>query len=166
MIRIRNVIFKIDRYLCYIACVAICCCLGIVTVHVLMRVLFNSAVAGLTDYVGLITVVSIAMAIPWVESVKGHIKVDFVREYLPVKAQRAIYTIVEFVTNAVIIILVWSLIDYSIRSYNVGSMTWVVYIKFWPFVVMAVIGILFYFLSSLVNYICEIASWDRKGEEA
>ena len=164
MTNIKKVVFKIDSLLCFVACVAVFCCMLLVTAHVFMRIIVNSPIAGLTDYVGLITVVFIVMSIPWIEKEKGHIKVDFVKEYLPVKTQRVIFTIVEFISNAVIIVVVWRLILYSMNCFKVGSMTYVVYIPFWPFVVLAAIGMFFFFLTSVVNYISEISSWARKGE--
>ena len=166
MEKLKTTVFKIDKFLCYIASTALVIVMAIVTVHVAMRLSVSGAIAGLTDYVGVIFAVLIVCAIPYVESVNGHIRVDFLREKLPVKIQRGMYLVLEGITIVFIFIVVITMLQYMMNCYHVGSMTMVVFIKFWPFVLISAIGMFFYFLTSIVNVASEVSNWSRKEEPA
>ena len=163
---VKVIIHRIDNYLCAIACFSVFVCMALVTIHVLMRIILGSPIPGLIDYVGLITVVTTVFAIPWVEMQKGHIRVELAKEYLPAKLYRPLFILLDVLTTALIIIIVWRFVLYSLSTYQVGSTTPVVFVPFWPLVMVASLGMFFFFLTCLINFIEEIHSWRQKEGES
>jgi TRAP-type C4-dicarboxylate transport system permease small subunit len=89
------------------ACVVLFATMAVVSLSVLMRIFFNSPIAGVTDIVSLLNALAVAFAISVAERRRKHIRVDFVREYLPPRIGKTIYFFMSLLAMLVIVVISW-----------------------------------------------------------
>lgn len=169
MEKVKKYVYGLDRILGYISCVMVFLCMLLVTVSVLVRLFKIGSIPGMTDYCGFLMAMIVACSVPWVEMNHGHIRVDFIVEFLPRKISTLILSIVDILGILVIGIICWQLLHYGINCYKVGTTTWVAFIPYWPFVFLSSIGFLAYLITAIVNYADRIITTvqaEKKGGSA
>jgi TRAP-type C4-dicarboxylate transport system permease small subunit len=156
---VRNIVRQINNGLCRFSCLAFVIILGYTVCHIVGRVAFNSPTRGITDVVGLFSAASFAFCVSWVEKEGGHIRVDFIAELFPGKAQRVIYVLVESLGIAVVAIIAWRFGLYALGALRNGNTTSTVFWPYWPFAICVFIGFVMYFITALVNTVYKVVCW-------
>ena len=162
--RIKKIVFSIDDGVEMIGNVCIVFNMAIVTISILMRVFFKSPIAGLTDIVGLVSGVIIALTIAFTEKEGGHISADFIMEYFPKTVQKISYVAVNLMSNAVVAVLGWRLFVYAQQAYEGGTASWVVNIPLFPVAFLISMGMFLFFLTSVVKCIDRIIHWEKQAK--
>lgn len=130
--------------------------MAVVATSVLMRVFFKAPIAGLTDIVSVFNALAVAFAISVAERRNKHIRVDFVREYLPPRVGRFIYFFMSVLSLLVISVISWRFFLYILSTYEHGSATWIMSIPFWPVVVCLFVGLIVFLLTATLNFLKNI----------
>ena len=82
---------KLELFLLYIGSIAMLICMALITVDVIMRNIFNSSIIGVSELVSLLLMPVFTCALPYIQSKKAHIILEFATE----KASPRIQTILD-----------------------------------------------------------------------
>jgi len=162
--KIKKFVFSVDDAVGMIGNLCIVFNMIIITISILMRVLFRSPIAGLTDIVGMVSGVIIALTIGFTEKENGHISADFIVGYFPKIVQKISYIIVSLLSNALLVILGWRLFLYARRAYEIGTASWVISIPVYPVAFICSLGMFLFFLTTLVKSIDRILHWEERAK--
>ena len=154
----KKIVVKLNDLAGYGSSFLIAANMVIVTYSVIMRLLFDSPLSGLTDVVGFISAGSAALAFGYTEKERGFMQVDFVKEYFPKSVQMVIHLVLGLISIAALAILTWRFIIYGISCYQLGTMTWVAFLPYWPICILLVIGCALYTLTTVYHFIIDFKS--------
>ena len=139
--------------------------MAVVSLSVIMRIVFSSPIAGLTDIVSVFNALAVAFAVSVAERRNKHIRVDFVREYLPEKLGRAIWLLMNTLAIIVLCGIAWRFYLYIATNYIYGSATWIMTIPFWPVVLCIFLGMVVFVMTAILNFLKTLRGW-KTGETA
>lgn len=148
------------------ACVVLFATMAVVSLSVLMRIFFNSPIAGLTDIVSLLNALAVAFAISVAERRRKHIRVNFVREYLPPRIGKTIYFFMSLLAMLVIVVISWRFFLYIFSTLQHGSATWIMDLPHWPVVLCLFIGLIIFLITMVYNFLATISNRKSSDIEA
>lgn len=151
----KKVIHKLNDITAYGSCILIAANMLVVTYSVIMRMAFGNPISGLTDIVGFVSAAAAALAFGYTEKEHGFMQVDFVKEYFPKSIQMVLHLILGVISIAALAILTYRFVVYGINCYNLGTMTWVAFLPYWPICILLVIGCGIYTLTTVYHFIEE-----------
>lgn len=99
---------------------------------VLMRWLFKSPIAMVSDVAPLIIVVVVAALFPYALAERYHIAMEFLGSTLGLRTRLWLKAIVALVTLVFFVLLAWQIVVYTIDLHERGQTTWVVQIPAAP----------------------------------
>ena len=82
---------KFELFLLYIGAIAMLICMTLITVDVIMRNIFHSSIIGVSELVSLLLMPVFTCALPYIQSKKAHIILEFATE----KASPRIQTVLD-----------------------------------------------------------------------
>jgi TRAP-type C4-dicarboxylate transport system permease small subunit len=150
------------KVMAFLADLVLFCTMAVVAVSVLGRVFFSTPVAGLTDIVSIFNALAVAFAVSVTEQLRKHIRVDFVREYLPPKVGKVVFIIMMAMAAVTLAVITWRFFLYIGNTYSYHSRTWIMGIPHWPAVVCLSIGLLNYLIVMIYNFIDSLQHWGEK----
>lgn len=129
----------------------------IVTLDVLLRNLFNKAFPGSYELVILLFLGIVFLAIPFVQSVKGHISIDIVTSSLPKFIQRTLDILALIASLAITVIIAWQTgiefwKSFVSNDYTMGLVEYPI----WPAKLSIAIGMGFLTLRLLIDFLLSI----------
>ena len=161
--KLKDILFKIDRYACIAGNVCIVLNMALVVFNIILRNIGGS-LAGITDYAGFVSCLIVVLCLGYTESQNGNPKVDFIMNYLPVVMQKIAFTIVSLLDLAVGVLLSYSFFQYAVTSTAAGTTSMNANLPYPPFLIVCGIGMTFFSLTVLVKALCRLVFWG--GEEA
>ncbi len=162
--KLKDILFKIDRYACIAGNVCIVLNMALVVFNIILRNIGGRSLAGITDYAGFISCLIVVLCLGYTESQNGNPKVDFIMNYLPVVMQKIAFTIVSLLDLAVGVLLSYSFFQYAVTSTAAGTTSMNANLPYPPFLIVCGIGMTFFSLTVLVKALCRLVFWG--GEEA
>lgn len=159
MKNLQKVIYKLDDLAGALSCFFIFANMLVVAYSVAMRIIFKSPISGLTDIVGFLSALNAALALGYTEKEQGFIQVDFVKEYFPRLLQRFITVIIGLIAIIGLGFISVQFFKYGLSTYENKNVTWVMFLPYYPIAFACFVGMLFYFLTSVLHFINEIISW-------
>lgn len=138
----------------------------VVSISVLMRIFLHAPIAGLTDIVSLLNALAVAFAISVAEQRKKHIRVDFVREYMPPRIGKFIQFFMNVLAMLVLIVITWRFFLYIFSTFKHGSATWIMDLAHWPVVVCLFVGLVIFLITMLFNFLSTINHRKSSSAEA
>ena len=162
--KLKDVLFKIDRYACIVGNVCIVLNMSLVVFNIILRNIGGRSLAGITDYAGFISCLIVVLCLGYTESQNGNPKVDFIMNYLPVIMQKIAFTIVSLLDLAVGVLLSYSFFKYAVTSAAAGTTSMNANLPYPPFLIVCGIGMTLFSLTVLVKALHRLAFWG--GEEA
>jgi TRAP-type C4-dicarboxylate transport system permease small subunit len=105
---------------------------------------------------------AVAFAMSVTEKLRKHIRVDFVREFLPEKIGKVIYTFMMILASLTLAVITWRFFLYIFSTYTHASRTWIMAIPHWPVVICLFFGLLSYLFVMIYNIIDSLQHWQGK----
>lgn len=130
-----------------------------VAISVFLRVFFNSPIAGLTDIIAFFCGLNAVLSWGYVEQEDGFVQVDFVKEYLPVVVQRICYVVVSIITIIALGFVAYRFVLYTIDTYVKETVTWVLYLPYYPIAFACFVGMLMYCLTFALRVVDNVRKW-------
>ncbi|HEY8500449.1 MAG TPA: TRAP transporter small permease [Clostridia bacterium] len=159
MQKIERLISKASKLMDIAAGWGIAAIMALVVVNVLMRVIFNSPIKGVYEYVGYMTAGVIALSIAYCALQGAHIAIDFLFEKLPVKIRKTIYYISGSIIIVFLLFLCCQIFIYALKVMSSGEVSPTAGMPFYPFIIMVAIGV---FVLSAVEF-AKIAKGGDQG---
>ncbi len=135
-----------------------------VTYSVIARILFKTPLPGLTDMVSMANGLTVAFALSVAQYKDKHVRVDFVREYMPKAISQKVYVIINALMLMVLAFISYRFALYAMSTLKSGSQTWIMAIPYWPVVTTICLGLIVFWLTVLYRYISTIMSWKEAKE--
>jgi TRAP-type C4-dicarboxylate transport system permease small subunit len=163
--KFRKLIFRIVDFSAYISNFCIAVNMLIVVASVIGRVLFHSAILGVTDIAGYAFGMSVVFAFCVTEKDNSHVRMDLLLNVLPRRGQIVDHVIVGILNLIMITLIMLIFIRDTLVTFESGMSSWVLSIPYYPFVAAAVIGVLLYLVTAIVNFITAFDQWKVKTTE-
>lgn len=128
------------------------------TSDVLGRYFFNRPITGTREISSILVVGIVVFGWAYVQSKKGHVKIDFVVSRFPSRAQVITELVVSFISLAVFGTIVWQSAVIAMRHWEMGYLVSVIQIPIAPFQLLVTLGA----LTLCLEYIYEIISLSHK----
>lgn len=157
--KIKNAVFRTDRLVCILGNACIVLNMGLVTYNIIARNFLNSSIAGITDYVGFISCLIVALCIGYTEMMNGNPKVDFIVEKLPQTAQKAVFICVSLLDLVVGIALSYSFFKYAASSAAAHTTSMNAALPYAPFLIVCGLGMLLFALTVITKMLYRLSSW-------
>jgi TRAP-type C4-dicarboxylate transport system permease small subunit len=156
--RYNTVIKNISRILNTIGQICIVICMLFIVLNIVLRVVANRPLAGLVDYVGLLTTLIVGPTLAYCAAEGGHIEVEFILEKFPLKLQKIVYAVVNLVSTIFLTVLTWYLGRHAFNAYRLGELPMTAKIKIYPFIYSIAVGIGLYALVSIGKFMQTISA--------
>lgn len=159
MKRLQKIVSILTKITGIMANIVIFLTMAVVSLSVLMRILFNTPIPGLTDIVSMLNALAVAFAISIAEKHRKHIRVDFVREYLPPMMGKAIFFFMNSLAIVVICAVAYRFLLYGFSAYSHGNATWIMNIPHWPVIACLFVGLIIFLLTAISNLLSDFSNW-------
>jgi TRAP-type C4-dicarboxylate transport system permease small subunit len=143
---------RASRFFGLVAGYVLAVTMGLVVVNVVLRP-FGHPIKGSFELVGYFTSVVIGLALADCAAKGGHIRVSFVVEKLPVRAQAAVDLVTGILASAFLVLAVFELCRYAAELMRSGEVGFTTQIPYYPYVLLVALGFLLYALVSWVDVI-------------
>ena len=114
--------------------------LVLVVANVIMRYGFKS-IQGTYDYVGLITVVSVSLAISYCAYERGHIEIEILMDRLPKRVQNIVGSVMMLIGAGFFGMASWQTVVAGNSMREANETTMAVYVPLFPFMYIMAIGL-------------------------
>jgi TRAP-type C4-dicarboxylate transport system permease small subunit len=156
--RYNTAIKKISKMFNTIGVTCIVINMLFIILNIVLRVVANRPMAGLVDYVGLLTTLIVGPTIAYCGAQGGHIEVEFILEKFPLKVQKVVYSTVSLISAIFLVVLTWFLGRHAYNAYRLGELPMTAKIKIYPFIYFIAIGIGLYALVSIGKFMQAISA--------
>lgn len=150
MNKCERVFGALTRYGDYLARLGMIALLVLVVANVILRYAFKS-IQGTYDYVGLITVVSVSLAVAYTAYERGHIEVEILMERLPKRVQSIVGSVMMLLSTCFFVIASWQCVVVGISMKEANETTMAVYVPLYPFMYILAIGLALTALATLIH---------------
>jgi len=162
--RIDSVLGVANRFMVYIASIALFGMMAVVVIDVIGRYAFSRPLMGAYELVGYLMAIAGPSAIGYSQLQKGHIRVDFILKRFPNRVQSVITGIAYLIGIFVFSVLCWCMVTKAqyFMSLKHGNTTDTMGIPIAPFVIMVAIGLGMLALVLVFDLIHTIAEVKKK----
>ena len=140
MFLIEKIIYKIARWLNWLAAFAIVAVMLIVCINVLSRGLFGMPLKGTVDIVSQLGVVIIACALAFTQVLKGHIRITLFIDRIPNPYRTLINCIIDIIGIIMFGIMSWQTFLFTKSTYQIGELSEVLKLPLTPFAAVVTAG--------------------------
>jgi len=162
--KIRDAVFKADRFACILGNICIVFNMSIVTFNILTRNFFNKSMPGIVDYAGFVSCLIVVLCIGYTEMMNGNPKVDFIVQKFPQLVQKGIFAVVSVLDLVVGAALSYSFFQYAVSTAAANTTSMNAKLPYAPFLIVCGIGMILYTLTIIVKMLYKFAHWG--GEAA
>ena len=134
-----------------ISVVAIVAMAVLICADVFMRLVFNSPIKGAYETLQLLILIAIFGGVAYTQSKKGHVHVLMILMHLPKKIGFTIFSLLSLIGTVTMGIVTWQSCNQVIRVMAAGSETNTWQIPWWPFELLATIGIAMFTITLLLD---------------
>ena len=156
MTKALNIMSSINRKVCAVSMCAVFFLMCFTTLHAVLRKFTTSG--GITDSLGIteLTMVLIVFcSLAYMESERGHVRVDLLVSKFPARFQSVLTGILYLMTAIFIFILFYAVFSNVAVIMARGAATQVLLIPFWPFHAVICVGLFVYGVTVLLHSIEE-----------
>lgn len=157
--KIKNAVFKADRFACILGNICIVFNMSIVTYNIVTRNLLNKSMPGIVDYAGFVSCLIVVLCIGYTEMMNGNPKVDFIIQKFPQIVQKIVFVIVSVFDLVVGAALSYSFFQYAVSTAAAGTTSMNAKLPYAPFLVVCGIGMVLYTLTIIVKMLHKLGNW-------
>lgn len=158
----KQKLFKLSEWLETVSGLILLVIMGIVVLNVLTRGLFDIAINGTYDYVGLLSSLVIGLALANCAVHNGHISIDYFIRKFPDKVQLSIDVLMGLLSFLFLLIATWQIGEYGYTIYATGRKSPSVMISYYPFVYAVALGVFIFALVVFVQTLGKLRKVIRK----
>lgn len=144
----ENILIKAVKVMNEIASWTLGLCMLLITVNVILRKVFSYPILGTYEWVGILTAVTIGSGLSFCAFNDAHITIDFIFDKFKPAVRKVLGIFTGTISFAFMIMVVFSLVKYSLRLASNGEVTTTTGIPFFIFVIVIAFG--FVFLSAVI----------------
>jgi len=147
-----KILDNINLKICYISMGAAFFLMCMTTVHALLRKF--TTLGGITDSLDLTTLsmtLIVFCAFAFMESQRGHVRVDVLVNLLPKKADTALQGVMLIISGIFLFILFYAVTSNITTIYARGAATMVLKIPHWPFYIVMAVGLCAYAITVFLH---------------
>jgi len=156
--RYRGFISKSSKLLNYVGEICIVFNMLLIVSNILLRILLNKPLAGLVDYVGLLTTLIIGPSLAYCAVQGGHIRVEFIIEMFPKTVQKVVGILENAISFVFLIVVTWYLGRHAYSAFLNKELPMTAKIPIYPFIYMVAVSVGLYALVTLGNLMLAICS--------
>ena len=168
MKKVFKTVDRISEGLCYASSFVTFAMMIFMVVDIILRYIFNSPITGDYELIELAMVVLVFTVIPHTQTVKGHVAVDIITNFLPKKV-KDIFDLFIYVVCTVFMVIVCKANFLQISKTMESSLeTGTLHIPLWPFYAFVFVCLCIYTLIMVFDFLAaaiDLFSKDN-GEEA
>lgn len=150
---LKRVFFSIGEKGLVVMAVVMLGLVGLTVVDVILRRLFNAPLGFTFEIVSLGMIVLVWGSILYSTGQERHISVDVIMPYLPSRFKRVMTLAWDAVSIIVLLLLGWQSILYAMRLARNGTVSAILDIPQFPFVIIVAIGAIWAALMMLCNFV-------------
>jgi TRAP-type C4-dicarboxylate transport system permease small subunit len=146
-----KIVDSINMKICYIAMVALFALMCMTTVDTITR---KTPLGGITDSLDLTELFMLFIVfcgLAYLESERGHIRVDMFVNMLPKLAKRIVEAALYLLSAVILILLFYAMFGDISSTFKSGAATQILHIPHWPFVVVVTVSIFLYAFTVLLH---------------
>jgi TRAP-type C4-dicarboxylate transport system permease small subunit len=147
----RKYVYAVSKLLDSVACTALFSMMMLTCCDVFMRYVFADPIIGVYDIVSLLSVITIAFALPYSMLNKIHVAVEILIMYLSKKTQLVINVFTHVLGVVFFLVLSWQCIVLSDQVKGAGEVTPTLLLPFYPLIYCASVCFLLLCIAILVN---------------
>ncbi|MBN1629813.1 MAG: TRAP transporter small permease [Thermoleophilia bacterium] len=148
--KLERVFGAFTKYGDYLARLGMVALLVLVVANVILRYAFKS-IQGAYDYVGLITAVSVTLAVAYTAYERGHIEIEILMEHFPERFQSLVGSIMMLISTVFFCIASWQCVVVGISMKEANETTMAVYVQLYPFMYILAFGLALTALATLIH---------------
>ncbi len=112
----------------------------LITIDVILRYSFNLPVPGSFELIQLMMLVLVYCAMAYATIKKGHISIDIIVSHAPERTRAVIDTITSILSLIVLLLIVWSCINFGFTLKAQGATTMILKVPIFPFIFIIAFG--------------------------
>ena len=145
--------YSLNKKMCYVAMAAMFLLMCMTTIDIAMRKTATGGIADSFDITEIFMVLIIFCGFAFLESEKGHIRVDVLLNALP-KTLRKIIDAATYLLSALILIPIsYAMFQFIANRYHSGAATQDLAIPYWPFVVVVAVAFALFTITTALHAI-------------
>ena len=156
---------RVTLWLARIAAVILGVMAVITFCDVIGRYVFNHPLTFSLEFTELAMGLIVFLSIGLVTHLREHVSVDFVTLRLPPKARAAVDVLVNLISFAYLMVMVWRLGAKTWALYTVGDMTATYFILLWPFGLIMTLASILMLTSTLLHILNPVSQPPDEGAE-
>ena len=166
MAKLLKSVDLINFRICNVAMWTVFFLMFLTTIHAILRKF--TLLGGIRDALPiteLAMVVLVFCGFAYMQSQKGHVRVDFLVNRLPRGLSKLLEIVTLFIGSGIIWVMFYASITNIIPTYAKGASTMLLKIPFWPFMIVISVGLFFYALTLALHAIDGCIRFSEKPEE-
>ena len=174
MKKVLKIVDSINLKICYVAMIALFVLMCLTTIDTITRKIPKDSVfpdwmaGGIPDSMDLTELMMIFIVfcgLAYLESERGHIRVDMFVNMLPRMGKRIVEGLLLVLEAAILFLMTYSMFEKILTTLKNGAATQLLHIPQWPFVIVVVIAMFFYSLIVLVHAIEVLGGFTEEKQE-
>lgn len=149
--KITDLVNKMSLFIGCFSVVSLIAMTVIICADVFMRLVFQSPIKWAYETLQLILLVAIFCGMAYTQCQKGHVHVLVVVTWIPKRAGLILYGTMELLTTIAAFILTSQCLQQTIRVYKAGNVTISGMLPWWPFQVLALIGLVAFCITLVLD---------------
>jgi TRAP-type C4-dicarboxylate transport system permease small subunit len=129
----------------------------IILANIIMRNVFGRPIAETLDFVCLLSVTGIGLALANCEMNDFNIAMSIVTDLLPRKIQQILAVLVSFISLAFWAMVDWRMFVYGVSSYHIGRVSPTAQVPLYPFIFLLGLSVFLLCLALSLKLVCSIA---------
>lgn len=162
---VDRVLRAATKFLFYVAGVGLTGMLLLILGDVIGIKVFSKPVRGGIEFVSFLAVVTIALAVPFTQVMRGHVSVDFIVDHFPRRLKLVIDTLTILFSIGLFVMLTWYTFKYAGGLRRSGEVSMTQKIPFYPFVygmAVSMLAVLLVLVLELVKQVRKVVkTWTR-----
>ena len=160
-----RVVRSVNLKMCYVAMVAMAVLMLMTTVNTIMRKMMLGGITDNLDLTEYLLTLIIFCGLAFLESEKGHVRVDMFLIMLPKTLKRVAESVWYLLSAGVLFMLFYGMYVSIVPTYRSGAGSQVWHVPEWPFTAVVTVAIFLYAFTVLVHLIAIIIGKDEAPEE-
>ena len=160
-----KVLYSINLKVCYISMISLFVLMLLTTINVTIRKLSLGGIPDSLDFTELLLVLIIYCSMAFLESEKGHIRVDMFLIMFPDKIKRYVEAFWYLLSSGTLFLFFYAMFSDIGSTYKSGAATQVLHVPEWPFTVVVTVAIFLYAVTVTLHLI-ELLTGDEAKQAA
>ncbi len=153
LVKLQKSLFSLAKNLNSIAGIILILMMFLAAADVILRYLFHRPIIGTMGLIEAMLPLITSLSFAYAESLKGHLKLDFITSRLPKKINSLLETSTDVLTLGIISFIAFAIFKYANHIKSIGLLVGDITIPVYPFVYIVALGWFLFALAKLANLV-------------